>query len=86
MPKVRFGTVGGTKDINNNRAQITLEGGDFTIEYDYSNTKTAMITMTAKYNKEIYKKSIHHGELRWRAYIFAYMGIKELRWNVLPRL
>ncbi len=48
MPKVRFGTVGGTKDINNNRAQITLEGGDFTIEYDYSNTKTAMITMTAK--------------------------------------
>ncbi|NMA86227.1 MAG: hypothetical protein GX968_02765, partial [Tissierellia bacterium] len=56
MPKVRFGTVGGTKDINNNRAQITLEGGDFTIEYDYSNTKTAMITMTAKYNKEIYKK------------------------------
>ena len=56
MPKVRFGTIGGTKDINNNRAQITLEGGDFTIEYDNSSTKIATITMTAKYNKEIYRK------------------------------
>ncbi len=57
MPKVRFGTVGGTKDINNNRAQVTLENGDFTLEYDNSNTETAMITMKAKYNKEIYVKT-----------------------------
>ena len=57
MPKVRFGTIGGTKDINNNRAQITMENGDFTIEYDNSSISTAMITMTAKYNKEIYRKT-----------------------------
>ncbi|QQY79925.1 IPT/TIG domain-containing protein [Keratinibaculum paraultunense] len=57
MPKVRFGTIGETKDINNNRAQVTLENGDFTLEYDNSSVHTALITMSGKYNKKIYKKT-----------------------------
>lgn len=56
MPLVRFGTVGTTKDINNNMAQITLEDGDFTLDYNNTKITSATITMTAKYNKEIYKK------------------------------
>lgn len=55
MPKVRFGTVGDTKDINNNRAQVTLENGDFNLEYN-SATNPAQVKMEAKYNKEIYSK------------------------------
>ncbi|GMG95302.1 IPT/TIG domain-containing protein [Tepidimicrobium xylanilyticum] len=57
MPRVRFGTIGGIKDLNNNIAQVTLENGDFTIEYDGSQIQRTNITMTAKYNKEIYKKT-----------------------------
>lgn len=56
MPLVRFGTIGNSKDLNNNMAQITLENGDFTLEYNNTSITSAIITMTAKYNKEIYKK------------------------------
>ncbi|NLV75792.1 MAG: hypothetical protein GX023_02220, partial [Tissierellia bacterium] len=53
MPKVRFGTIGDIKDINNNRAQVVLENGDFKLEYD-SSTNPVQVRMEAKYNKEIY--------------------------------
>lgn len=55
-PLVRFGTVGDTKDINNNMATITLEKGDFILDYNNSAITSAAITMTAKYNNETYKK------------------------------
>ncbi|OZV12660.1 hypothetical protein CIW83_08575 [Tissierella sp. P1] len=57
MPLVRFGTIGDTKDINNNMAQITLENGDFTLDYNNTSITSAIITLTAKYDKEIYKKT-----------------------------
>ena len=56
MPLVRFGSVGGVKDINNNLAQAVLENGDFTLDYNNSETSKAVITMNAKYNKLVYTK------------------------------
>lgn len=57
MPLVRFGAVGGIKDINNNMAQVTLEKGDFSLDYNNTDTSKVEINMTAKYNKEIYTKT-----------------------------
>lgn len=57
MPLVRFSTIGDAKDINNNRAEVTLEKGDFTLDYNGTALTSASITMTAKYDGEIYKKT-----------------------------
>lgn len=59
MPLVKFGQVDGTKDINNNMATVVLEKGDFTLDYNNTDATSAEITVSAKYNNEIYTKIFH---------------------------